>query len=236
MAVSLPVSVGAQTLSSIGFTPLAGTSWSGSSVRLNFGAELGMGTVTFQQIGSGGFEVVSAGTTYNDSQFSSDNGPTDLGGGLLFAPSQEVVFRTLPGSGPDPGGFRMTVSLDEGTFAEGSVFSLRSIGRNTTGGYQTLTLVSGLSAAYPVQLPTDDVWGPPPDLVETSPGVYQTVAAGSNSKGRAFGINGGSFTVDLVGNYLGGGEAFTIAVPVPEPSGLALVSIGIAGVMLRRKR
>lgn len=230
-------SLSAQTLTSIDFTPLEGTSWGESSVRLDFGDGIGLGTVSFSSLNSGGYTIVAPGTPYNAAPYSSYNGPTTLGNGAIFNPAEEVIFRIQPGGSPGLSGFRMTVALDSGMFPEGSVFAIRSLGLNAAGAYQSLTLVSGLESADSVQLPSDDAWGTPPDFVETGIGVYQAASVGSNAKGRAFEINGGSFTVDLVGNYVGGGEAFTIAVaPVPEPTPLALGIAGLGGFLLLRRR
>lgn len=234
----LPASLGAQVLSSIDFTPIEDSAWGGSSVRLDFGEGNGLGTITFEALNGGSFGLVVAGGDYNLAPYGSYQGPTTLSNGAIFSPSQEVVFTTNFASGVLDSGFRMTVTLDSGlAFTEGSVFSARSLGLTADGGYQELRLVSGLAAAYDTRLPTDDLWGPPPDFIETSTGVYQPGSVGGNSQGRAFEITGSSFVVEFVGNYNAGGNAFTIATaPVPEPS--AAFSIGLVGMfaLLCRKR
>lgn len=241
-------SLSAQTLTNIDYTAQSGTTWNDASVRLDFGNGIGMGTITFQSINGGSFDEVQANAPYNAAPYSTYNGSTTLSGGAIFAPEEEVIFRILPNSSAvGLSGFLMTVALDSGMFPAGSMFSIRSLGFQNATNYQQLALVSGLQAADPVRLPTDDAWpNGEPDLVESSTGVY-TVDRGpdpsltnhSNSLGRAFAITGNSFSVQMLStsSYIGGGEAFTIVTPVPEPS--AVIS-GIAGLgamcLVRRRR
>lgn len=237
ITLSFSLAAEAQILTSIDYTPQEGTNWGNPTVRLNFGDGIGMGTISFQSINGGYYSPVSFNAPYNAAPYSSYSGSTLLSNGATYSPSSEVVFairQTVAGFG----GFRMTVSLDSGDFPEHSVFGIRSLGQNASGNFQSLTLLSGLSPADSVRLPTDDVWGPPPDFADTvTPGVYVPTSVGSNALGRAFEINGNSFSVDLVGNYYGGGEAFTISVaPVPEGSSATLALAGIFGLCLRRRR
>lgn len=231
-----------QTLTNIDYTPVDGTSWNAApssagpytttstSVRLDFGEGIGLGTISFDPINSGWWQLRNPNNSYAYS-------PTTLSTGALFAPTEEVILSLRSNPGADAtAGVMITVTLDSGSFPEGSMFSIRSLARGDTG-FQQITLLSGLSSADPVQLPSDS--GPPsPELVETSPGsgIYAPAVNTGASAGRAFGITGSSFSVAYTGNYNGGAEAFNIVVPVPEPSGAILLGLSGLTTLVRRRR
>ena len=101
-----------------------------------------------------------------------------------------------------------------------------------------MAINSGLAPVDLTQLPTDDVWGTPPSFLETSEGsgIYRANGTGSNASGRAFSISGNSFSVTLLGNYRGGGEAFSIVTPVPEPAAPLLLSLAGGIALINRRR
>lgn len=226
----------AQTLTSIDFTPIDGTSWGDSTVRVDFGPGMGTGTLTFTPINLGYLQIDSVPYPYNELDWSLYNGPTTLSDGSIFAPTEEINFRILPSDEEGLSGFRMTVTLDEGNFTDGSVFSVRSLGRNEAES-QYLNLVSGLELPDPTQLPTDGTGSP--ELVLISDGLYGPATNGAASYGLAFDISGGTFTVDLLAsrNFQPGGVAMTIATaPVPEPSAVLSGVVGVGFLCLRRRR
>lgn len=239
---SLSITSG-QTLSSIDFTPLEGTAWGDSTVRLNIGNGLGMGTVTFSSINGGAFANAATPFAYNAPPYSSYNGPTTLGSGALFSPAFESVFTILPSSNAGLSGFSMTITLDTGAFTYGSVFSARSLGRNDTlGRYQYVSPVSGLGVADTAQLPTDGGSSADWALLDSGLNLYGAASNTAASKGFALPISGNSFTVEFLTttNYQPGGVAFTVAtapaLPVPEPSSFILVGIASAFCLRRSRR
>lgn len=239
LAIGLAGMAQAQTLQSIDFTPLEGTAWGDSTVRLDFGAA-GMGTVTFTGINGGAYHNSQAPGPYNVAPYSSYQGPTTLSDGSIFSPSQEAFFTTLPSTNAGLSGFNMTVTLDSGVFADGSVFSARSFGANANGtDFQYLQPVSGLAAPDSVQLPSDGGNQQDMVLLDALNNLYGAAATTSASRGLAFDIQGGSFSVNFLTttNYQPGGQAMTIVTPiaaVPEPSAALLACLG--GVLIRTRR
>lgn len=227
-----------QILESIDFTPILGTAWGNSVVRLNI-ENHGLATVTFTPINEGSWigpgRPVTVGP-YNYAPYSSYSGPTELSDGTIFSPSQEVFFSTIPSSQTGLAGFNMTVTLDEGTFAEGSVFSARSFGK-TGSNSQYLQIVSGLLSPDVTQLPTDGATGQKLILIDPAQQLYGPDSDLGASAGLAYGIDGGSFSVNFLTTqgYQPGGQAFTIAAPVPEPSAMFLVALSGVALTLRRR-
>lgn len=245
-------SMQAQTLTSIDFTPLEGSAWGDSIVRLDFGAGMGMGTIAFSSINGGAFGNGLTPFPYNAAPYSVYNGSTTLGNGALFSPTAESAFSILSGSTTGLSGFSMTVTLDSGVFTAGSVFSVRSLGLNTSlNAFQYLSAVSGLGPPDTAQLPTDGLSNADWALIDASQSSYSQSLAGLTlygaaadtgaSRGLALEITGNSFTADflITPNYQSfesGGMAFTIATaPVPEPSSAVFLGLG-ALFWLRRHR
>lgn len=238
---SLPIltsAVSAQTLESINFSPLEGTSWSsGDPVRLYFGQEHGMGTVTISSVNGGSFS--NALTPYSYNLTSPYNGPTTLSDGRIFAPTSESVFSIVSNpSSSDLSGFSITVQLDSGSFAPGSVFSLRSLGTRGNSS-QYFQPGAGIGSPDSVALPTDAVNPPALVLVDSVNNLYAPASNTAASAGLAFNVSGNSFTGNFLSTagYQPGGVAFTIAVPqaIPEPSA-AMLLLPCAAFAFRRRR
>lgn len=234
----------AQTLTSVDFNPIEGTTWADSSVRLDFG-DLGLGTVTFTPINGGGFQVPPGGAPfpYNAAPYSAYSGSTTLSNGAIFSPTQEVVFNILPSDATGLAGFNMKVTLDSGAFTDGSVFSVRSLAY-TDDRFQYLQLVDGLGSPDSTQLPTDGLNNPDMVLVDADRKLYgpspTSATTHGAASGLAFGINGGNtFSVNLLSTtgYQPGGVALTIALaPIPEPSAALLGVASLGGFALIRRR
>lgn len=238
----------AQTLTSIDFNALEGTSWAdviNTPLRLNFG-DLGMGTVTITSVNGGSFGYIPGGAPfpYNSPPYSTYSDPTTLSNGSIFSPTEEVVFTILPSFEEGLSGFTMTVTLDEGNFTDGSVFSVRSLAYSGTDS-QYFQPVEGIGQPDPTQLPSDGSDNPDLVLADAGLNLYAPSPTAESehgaSSGLAFVINGGnSFTVNLLtsSGYEPGAVAFTIATaPIPEPSAVlsGVASIGFL-CMVRRRR
>lgn len=105
--------------------------------------------------------------------------------------------------------------------------------------FQYLQVVSGLAAPDSVQLPSDGNNQQNLVLLDAPNNLYGAAGATGASKGLAFDIQGGSFSVNFLTttNYQPGGQTLTIATPVavvPEPS--AALMACLAGVFIRFRR
>lgn len=212
---------------------------SGEPIHVNLGNGLGTGTISFISINSGQFQVGATrltAETYDDRLLSN---------GDILNITEETSFSirmSIPGAEDNLRGFRMTITLDEGVFPDGSLFIPRSLDYRSDGNRQRIQLVSGLGDPYSDNLPSDTSVGAGATgvLTEISPGVYAPDIMGSVSQGKPFAIlsNTNSFTVDFLSNLTyGGGVAMTVATPlIPEPSSALLFSAASLGFVLRRQR
>ncbi|RYD41149.1 MAG: hypothetical protein EOP85_13145, partial [Verrucomicrobiaceae bacterium] len=75
----------AVVLQSIDLTAKEQTNWATSTVRLDFGPGVGMGSISFSSVNSGYFQTDGVPSPYNASPYSSYDGPTTLSNGDVYA-------------------------------------------------------------------------------------------------------------------------------------------------------
>ncbi|MEZ0387195.1 MAG: PEP-CTERM sorting domain-containing protein [Verrucomicrobium sp.] len=216
-------------------TPMAGP------IRLDLGNGLGMGTITFTSLNGGSILTQAVGNT-------TDSYDQMLGNGTSLSYDQEINFRI--GVGPDPAflsGFRMTVTLDQGTFGAGSLFLVRSLdwwnnNPENPNVKQFFDHSYDLGTPYADVLPTDSLYGPEVKglLANDGNGIYSAASVNSVTYGTAFPISSTSntFAVQFYTNIAyTGAIAMTIATPIPEPaSGLLVLAAGVVFTLYRRRR
>lgn len=229
-------------------TPIEGTTWASGTVRVDFGAGLGMGTIQVTSLGGGSAEIFPTnpesfgGLGYLVTDTTMSNGDTlHMDRAIVFSPHNASAT-----NGGDSG-FSITFTLDSGNFHTGTIFGAGSLdyrsGSNRNTYFQPGAAFGGLDAVSTF-VPADGA-SPLEAVLGTeglANGPLYTATGGTSASPLS--VSGfGFFRLEDDTNQFttyftstGSPQGVALVFAVPEPSSAALGALGAALALFHRRR